>query len=430
MACTHKSRTGSDGCRCLSYRQARRPLLDKDQRFVRNKRRNIGCEVSPKDLPPTSRTPLPTVLKAFCDHLRTRQTYKSYRKDVSRLRNVFGEVCAALMIRPPGRPNGRRGQPQPDKYARNHLNAKRLEDVTPEILNRFLESRTKRSHWAAKTVNNIREILHRLFAYAIKHHSFFSGDHQYPNPAAGVDRCREPAPEIRFLTLRQIDEQLAALRDHPRMRAIVATCIYAGLRREEVTWLTHEDVDLAGRLVRVRAKTIYGKSWQPKTQRNRVVPISEALMEVLREYQPPRGSVWFYTSPGGKKWDPDNLSNDLRVLNRAKGLVWSCGDYRHTFGSPLAQKGESHYKIATLMGNSPEICRRHYAALIPEEMHDTVEFTKPATREDSARDATRELLKEILRRVDRKTGRRNRRPCRGAGNRPKLHRHPTGPGVP
>jgi hypothetical protein len=26
------------------------------------------------------------------------------------------------------------------------------------------------------------------------------------------------------------------------------------------------------------------------------------------------------------------------------------------------------------MGNSPEICRRHYAALIPEQMRDTVEF--------------------------------------------------------
>lgn len=28
-------------------------------------------------------------------------------------------------------------------------------------------------------------------------------------------------------------------------------------------------------------------------------------------------------------------------------------------------KGESLYKIATIMGNSPEICRRHYAALLP-----------------------------------------------------------------
>jgi hypothetical protein len=53
------------------------------------------------------------------------------------------------------------------------------------------------------------------------------------------------------------------------------------------------------------------------------------------------------------------------------------------------------------MRNSPEICRRHYAALIPEEMHDTVEFTKPAANKDNARDATQELIEEILRQVDR-----------------------------
>jgi hypothetical protein len=37
-------------------------------------------------------------------------------------------------------------------------------------------------------------------------------------------------------------------------------------------------------------------------------------------------------------------------------------------------KGESLYKISTLMGNSPEICRRHYAALLPEALTNSVEF--------------------------------------------------------
>jgi hypothetical protein len=39
-------------------------------------------------------------------------------------------------------------------------------------------------------------------------------------------------------------------------------------------------------------------------------------------------------------------------------------------------KEESLYKTATLLGNSPEICRRHYAALLPETMSGTVEFTQ------------------------------------------------------
>jgi predicted transcriptional regulator len=43
-------------------------------------------------------------------------------------------------------------------------------------------------------------------------------------------------------------------------------------------------------------------------------------------------------------------------------------------GRQLAMKAESLYKIATLMGNSPEICQRHYAAVVPESLHTTVEF--------------------------------------------------------
>ena len=45
--------------------------------------------------------------------------------------------------------------------------------------------------------------------------------------------------------------------------------------------------------------------------------------------------------------------------------------------SPFEIKDEAIHKIAELMGNSPEICRKHYAALTPEKMHDTVEFKAP-----------------------------------------------------
>ena len=44
-------------------------------------------------------------------------------------------------------------------------------------------------------------------------------------------------------------------------------------------------------------------------------------------------------------------------------------------------KGESLYKISTLMGNSPEICRRHYATLMPEALVQSVEFGSGFTEE-------------------------------------------------
>lgn len=198
------------------------------------------------------------------------------------------------------------------------------------------------------------------------------------NPAAKVERYREKAPEISFLTLEQIDEQLQALKDNLRLQTMVAVLIYAGLRREEVLWLTSKDVDLDAGLygmLRIQAKTIDGKFWEPKTRVNRRVPISSMLRKYLDAWPVPYSKCgWYFPSPQGARWDVDNFSRDLARANGAAKLVWSCLDYRHTFGSRLAMKGESLYKISNLMGNSPEICRRHYAALVPEEMASVVEF--------------------------------------------------------
>ncbi|MCP4249301.1 MAG: site-specific integrase [bacterium] len=274
------------------------------------------------------------------------------------------------------------------------------------MINRFIAARIRENGWAPKTANSLRQVLHRLFAYAIKHHGFRARDCRYPNPADGVERQSEPAPEIRFLTLEQIDEQLEVLEPCTAMRAMVAVYVYAGLRREEALWLTSDDVNLGKGLLHVRAKTLDGEFWQPKTKRNRAVPISNALAEVLAEYQPRPGSVWFFPSPRGRRWDPDNFSQDLRKANTAAGLPWTCLDFRHTFGSQLAQKGESLFKIATLMGNSPEICRRHYAALVPEAMHESVEFPTVEAREPAENTSRllRELLHEIRSGDNRETG--------------------------
>jgi integrase len=114
------------------------------------------------------------------------------------------------------------------------------------------------------------------------------------------------------------------------------------------------------------------------------VPIYLALEMVLRAYKPDGRSGKCFLSPQKCRYNENNASRHLSEIQKAvdkekgwKKLPWMWLDFRHTFGSQLAQKGESLYKVSKLMGNSPEICRRHYAALIPEEMRDTVEFDHP-----------------------------------------------------
>ncbi len=325
------------------------------------------------DVFPTN-TPLASAVEAYARHMKATRTRHGYNADVSYLRNAFGPISESL------KPCRRTCKPEGldiDLRCRTLvISATYLEQITVSQVSKFIRERVEQNGIEAKTANRYREVLRRLFSWSME-----EGGVRMPsgnNPAAQVKRYRETAPEICFLTLEQIDQQLEILQEHPVIRAMVATYIYAGLRREEAIWLRTVDMDLitgASGAIRVRAKTIDGEYWQPKTKRNRVVPISHCLRNILDSYvNQTAPKDWFFPSPQGKRWDPDNFSGLLRKINRAAGLHWGCLSYRHTFGSHLAMRDVSLYKISTLLGNSPEICRRHYAALLPEALVQSVEF--------------------------------------------------------
>jgi len=328
-----------------------------------------------------TKTPLPEILNRYVKHIRIVKTSKSAQTDIYYLRQMFGPICPALEITSRKvSPKTMKRPPKPGQDRRFKLSiieVNHLEEITASDVAGFISAHVRSRGLKPKTANRYREIVCRLFNWAMHEGGVkMPGD---KNSAAAVSRYKEHASKIRFLTLAQIDEQLEALQDNPQLQTMVAMYIYTGLRREEALWLTLEDVDLnagANGMIRIQAKTVNGQFWQPKTKRNRAVPISSTLRTYLGRYTPrPSIGGWYFPSPKGMHYDPDNFSNDLREINTKAGLEWACLDFRHTFGSHLAMKGVSLYKISALMGNSPEICRRHYAALIPEAMADSVEFT-------------------------------------------------------
>ncbi len=349
-------------------KEHRRSLETKSYQVAKERLRNLESSLArgtlDDDLP--TKTPLAEIVGAFAVHLKHSRTRNGVTVDLWYLRSIFGPVCPLLEW----------------KYSKSKLHkgpflkARCLEEIRTADISAFIGRKVQDGNIGPKTANRYRELLMRLFAWAMDQRGV-----RVPggaNPAKKVERFREPAPKIRFLTLEQIDEQLAVLEGTSLIQTMVAIYIYAGLRREEALWLTTNDVDLkAGRhgVIRVRAKTVLGESWEPKTKVNRAVPISSMLKPYLERYRPaPSTGHWFFPSPKGQRWDPDNFGAALRNANRTADLLWSCLDFRHTFGSQLAMKGESLYKISTLMGNSPEICRRHYATLLPESLVQSVEF--------------------------------------------------------
>ncbi len=375
-------------------KQKRLKASDNFQIAKEKLRRFDSAEARGELNPLPTNTPLVDVVTAYVQHIRTVKTPKSAQTDIYYLRDVFGPICEALRITSRKlNPNCKKRPPKPGQDRRFKaavIEPTCFEAITTADIATFVASRMQSRGLAPKTANRYREILTRLFNWAMTQQGIRMPSDK--NPAAAVEKYRESAPVIRFLTLEQIDQQLAALADDTQLQAMVATLIYAGLRREELLWLTQEDIDWNAKghgLIRVRAKEINGEAWQPKTKVNRVVPISSSLRPYLDKQRLRSGKgPWFFRSPEGQRWEPDNFSSHLRTANREKKLPewWTNLTFRHTFGSQLAMRGESLYKIATFMGNSPAICQRHYAALIPEALGDCVEF--PAMRQEAPAVAT------------------------------------------
>jgi integrase len=340
------------------------------------------------DDPMPTRTPIPEIVAAYVRQIRLANTWRSSRTDVFYLRQMFGPCCPEVEITSRKRsPLAAKRPVAEGTHTRDMapMEAACFEQITTPQISDFIARMVRGKGLAPKTANRYREIMNRLFNWAMGEGRIrMPGDR---NPAARVERYLEPAPEIRFLTLPQVQEQLEVLRFNPRLQTLVAVYIYAGLRREEALWLTVDDIDLpaaGGGMIRVRDKTIGELRWQPKTKVNRAVPISRSLRPYLDRYVVPASDArWLFPSPLGRRWDADNFSTDLRAANAVAGLPWACLDYRHTFGSQLARGGVSLFKISALLGNSPEICRRHYAALVPAEMSADVEFPREQPRKES-----------------------------------------------
>ena len=324
----------------VRYRQAgiqlRRSLQTENRKLAEDRRAEIEYLLRRGELREDIPLPVQPTLERFLAEQDGRKTKRSAATDRCYLRRFFAAV------------------PLQD-----------LRALTTGMVGDYLADREKRDKLAPKTLNRIRQVLGTFYEWLLDR------DLVRANPVRRVKCYRESAPEIRYLTLAQIDELFAAVRED-LIYPVVATAIYAGLRRAELCWLRWEDVDFGRRVLSVRAKRSEDERWQTKTRRNRAVPISPKLDAILRGL--PHSAEWVFPSPKGMRWDEDNLTSRVERVASAAGLSWTLLDCRHTFASQLAMRGVSLAKIAALLGNSPEICRRHYAHIATEDLHVDVAF--------------------------------------------------------
>jgi integrase len=216
---------------------------------------------------------------------------------------------------------------------------------------------------------------------------------------------------IVHLTAREIGK-LFALPMTPRVRAVYALAVYAGLRRGEIWGLRWEHVKLDGQkpLVRVR----YSYDAEPKSETSvRDVPLLEPARDALRAHlatldpRPIAGLVFPADGGGchsatydcgwsdhkGYRHGPRSKNKKQRVWPgwRSKAGIRDAVTFhalRHTCGCHLVQGTWTPRPLTLLeakewLGHSSiGVTERNYAKLVPGNLHDAVRAPKPSPAKD------------------------------------------------
>ncbi len=283
------------------------------------------------------------------------------------------------------------------KYLRDLDKATGLASLTPESASKYL-SGIAATHKIA-TRNRLLAIFSRFFGWAVR------TERIEVNPFAGIKVLKEEKPidAIVYCTIKERTEIIAMAQatEWPEWIAI-PIAFYSGMRREEVANLEWPDVRFA------EDKIIVGRS---KNKKGRITPLNPTLKNYLQSVPESERFGHVVKIPDGidRLWRLDNLVRKIQKLKKANMLSglsakkplpsrsaaykeqraayeaeeqkllplieaalerigWN--SFRHTFGSILAQKNISIDKISSWMGNTPEVCRRHYAQFVPRGQRD------------------------------------------------------------
>lgn len=164
-----------------------------------------------------------------------------------------------------------------------------------------------------------------------------------------VERIPYPKPE-RHLPVVLSREDVIKLLSSPqniKHRAILTVCYAAGMRISEATHLRVSDIDSKRMVIRIH---------QGKGKKDRMVPLSSTLLELLREYwRIARPTDWLF--PGKKQSQPITRRSVQRVCERARKAAGldarvTAHTLRHSFATHLLEAGTNVRTIQLLLGHA------------------------------------------------------------------------------
>jgi integrase/recombinase XerC len=229
---------------------------------------------------------------------------------------------------------------------------KQLDLATAEQIQVWLDGRNV----SDKTRSCYLTTFSAFFKWATKH------DYVAFDPISKIDRPKvhtgmpDPIPE-RELTM--IIERCK----NPMLKCWIVIEAYAGLRCQEVAFLSHEDIHLDVEHPYIRV--MHGKGGKQRT-----VPVDPdgPIVKALAEYTAPTmtGRLWPFAKPSG-------VSQRINRYYHGAGLRWTAHKNRHRFGTRVYEaSGSDILTTQRLLGHSSPTTTAIYANVSDEAARSAV----------------------------------------------------------
>jgi integrase/recombinase XerC len=233
-----------------------------------------------------------------------------------------------------------------------------LSDITVEALDAYRAGRGLSLIASAKEL----ELLRQFFKFCLVRHWIRE------SPAAGIRGPRSiPPNEVEPFTPSEVESIVNACNafgrtdyERKRARAIVLTLRYTALRIGDVARISRDRISKDGARWRIFLRT--EKSGKPV-----FLPIPDELRLALNACPLPRGAqsdcrYYFWNGITSERAIVGIAERTLAAVFKKSGVAKAHAHrFRHTLATELLGHGASFEETADILGNSPEIVRKHYA---------------------------------------------------------------------
>jgi integrase len=260
--------------------------------------------------------------------------------DVQKPEITFNQAADSFLDYSEARRRSYRNDHQMIERLKSYFGTLPLKRITPDIVEGYLTKRRNTGNitFAGKPLANATINRDIGVLKSIMNRAVFNGLLE-KNPIQKVRAFREESRD-RTLTPEEYEALLA--RCAPRMRAIIELAYWTAMRKGEILGLRWEQVDFQNKVINLQAA-------DTKTQEKREVPLTKALIDLLRRTPTTLGCPYVFTHKGKRILDVKTAF--LKAVRKAGIKDFRFHDLRHCAITKMRKAGVNDTVIMSISGH-------------------------------------------------------------------------------